>query len=136
MPEGPTIRNTADALREILADQQIMRFHSPLKKAAAEDWAPKITGQWVTAVRAHGKNLFIDFANGWTLYTHMLMWGSWHVYVRGEPWRKEARKARLVIETATHCAVLFSAPVCQLLHASKLATHPTSELGPDLLAQD
>jgi endonuclease-8 len=40
-----------------------------------------------------------------------------------------------VLEIATHCAVLFSAPVCQLLHASELATHPTSALGPDLLAE-
>jgi endonuclease VIII len=136
MPEGPTIRNTADLLRETLGGQRITNFSSRLKKAAAEDWAEKITGQRVCAVRAHGKNLFIDFANDWTLYTHMLMWGAWHVYAQGEPWRKEARKARVVLETATHCAVLFSAPVCQLLHTSELATHPTSELGPDLLAED
>jgi endonuclease-8 len=135
MPEGPTIRHTADLLRAALEGQLITRFHSPLKKVAAEGWAEKIVGQEVRAVRAHGKNLFIDFANGWTLYTHMLMWGSWHVYAQGEPWRKEARKARVVLETATHCAVLFSAPVCQLLHASELATHQTSQLGPDLLAE-
>jgi endonuclease VIII len=134
MPEGPTIRHTADQLRTVLEGQQITRFHSPLKKAAAEGWAEKISGQSVSTVRSHGKNLFIDFANEWTLYTHMLMWGAWHVYAQGEPWRKEARKARVVLETATHCAVLFSAPVCQLLHASELATHPTSELGPDLLS--
>lgn len=134
MPEGPTIRNTADQLRAALTGQQITYFHSPLKKAAAEGWAEKITGQCVRAVRAHGKNLFIDFANDWTLYTHMLMWGAWHVYAQGEPWRREARKARVVLETAAHSAVLFSAPICQLLHTSELATHPTSELGPDLLA--
>jgi endonuclease-8 len=133
MPEGPSIRNTADMLREALAGQQITHFQSALKKAAAEGWAEKIIGQCVRAVRAHGKNLFIDFANDWTLYTHMLMWGAWHVYTQGEPWRKEARKARVVLETASHCAVLFSAPVCQLVHASELATHPTSALGPDLL---
>jgi endonuclease-8 len=136
MPEGPTIRNTADLLRETLVGQQITNFSSRLKKAAAEGWVEKIEGQRVCAVRAHGKNLFIDFANNWTLYTHMLMWGAWHVYAQGEPWRKEARKARVVLETTTHCAVLFSAPVCQLLHTSELATHPTSALGPDLLAED
>jgi endonuclease VIII len=111
MPEGPTIRNTTDMLREALEGEQITHFQSTVKKAAAEGWAEKITGQCVCAVRAHGKNLFIDFANDWTLYTHMLMWGAWHVYAQGEPWRKEARKARVVLESATHCAVLFSAPV-------------------------
>ncbi|HEU5102677.1 MAG TPA: DNA-formamidopyrimidine glycosylase family protein, partial [Roseiflexaceae bacterium] len=135
MPEGPTIRHTADLLRAALEGQQITRFHSPLKKAAAEGWAEKIVGQPVRVVRAHGKNLFIDFVNDWTLYTHMLMWGAWHIYAQGEPWRREARKARVTLETATHCAVLFSAPVCQLLHTSELATHQTSALGPDLLAE-
>jgi endonuclease-8 len=133
MPEGPTIRNTADLLRDTLVGQLITGFHSSLKKASAEGWEERISGQQVRAVRVHGKNLFIDFANGWTLYTHMLMWGAWHVYAQGEPWRKEARKARAVLETATHCAVLFSAPVCQLIQAADLASHPTSALGPDLL---
>jgi endonuclease-8 len=136
MPEGPTIRNTADLLRKALVGQQIIRLRSPLKKAIIEGWTEKLISQQVCAVRSHGKNLFIDFGNNWTLYTHMLMWGAWHVYAQGEPWRKEARKARLVLETTTHCAVLFSAPVCQLLHASDLAIHPTSELGPDLLADN
>ena len=93
MPEGPTIRNTADMLREALAGQPITGLRSPLKKAAAEGWAEKLIGQRIQAVRVHGKNLFIDFENDWTLYTHMLMWGAWHVYAQGEPWRKEARKA-------------------------------------------
>src|SRR5215216_1174140 len=135
MPEGPAIRNTADLLRDALAGQQITAFLSPLKKATAEGWADKIIGQSVREVRAHGKNLFIDFANDWTLYTHMLMWGAWHVYAQGEPWRKQARMARVVLETATHCAVLFSAPVCQLLRTSELVSHPTSALGPDLLSE-
>jgi endonuclease-8 len=134
MPEGPTIRNTADILRTVLVGRRVEHFRSSFKKAAAEDWTGKVTGQVVRAVRAHGKNLFIDFENGWTLYTHMLMWGAWHVYDRGEPWRKEARKARVVIETDRQSAVLFSAPVCELIHESALTTHRTSELGPDLLA--
>jgi len=45
MPEGPTIRNTADLLRAAPEGKQITRFRSPLKKAAAEGWAEKITGQ-------------------------------------------------------------------------------------------
>jgi endonuclease VIII len=134
MPEGPTIRNTADMLRDALVGRRIERMSSRMKKAAVEGWAAKVEGQRVRAVSSHGKNLFIDFEDGWTLYTHMLMWGAWHVYARGEPWRKEERKARVVLETATHCAVLFSAPVCQLIHESEQAAHATSALGPDLLA--
>jgi hypothetical protein len=47
MPEGPTIRHTADLLRDVLESQQIMRFQSPLKKATIESWAEKISGQSV-----------------------------------------------------------------------------------------
>ena len=135
MPEGPTIRNTADALREGLDGQTVLRFHSPLKKAASEGWTEKIVGQRVRDVRSHGKNLFIDFDNDWTLYTHMLMWGAWHVYAPNEPWSRDERKARIVLETTTHVSVLFSAPVVELVHASQMAAHRTAELGPDLLAE-
>src|SRR5690242_6955036 len=120
MPEGPTIRNTADRLRQALVGRRVEKFQSSLKKAAGEDWAGKITGRLIRAVRSHGKNLFIDFDTDWTLYSHMLMWGAWHVYEQDEPWRKEARKARVIIETTDHCVVLFSAPVCQLLRTSLL----------------
>jgi formamidopyrimidine-DNA glycosylase len=49
MPEGPIIRNTADLLRNALEGQQIMRFHNPLKKAAAEGRSDKLIGQTVLA---------------------------------------------------------------------------------------
>jgi formamidopyrimidine-DNA glycosylase len=61
MPEGPTIRHTADQLRAALEGRPLTCFHSPLKKAAGEGWAEKIAGQAVRAVRAHSKNLCIDF---------------------------------------------------------------------------
>jgi formamidopyrimidine-DNA glycosylase len=76
MPEGPTIRHTADQLRAALEGQPITCFHSPLKKAAGEGWAEKIAGQAVRRARAW-QEPGIDFTNDWTLYTHMLMWGAW-----------------------------------------------------------
>lgn len=134
MPEGPTIKNTADRLRDVLEGRPISRLVSRYKKAASEDWQRKIEGARVLAVRAHGKNLFIDFSSGYTLYSHMLMWGSWHVYRHGEGWAKEARKARVELHTPTHVAVLFSAPVCEVIHRDDLLTHRSSEAGPDLLS--
>ena len=133
MPEGPTIRVTADKLRDALLGRRIAHFFCRYKKALAEAWAAKIDGCCVVAVRSRGKNLFVEFDSGWVLYTHMLMWGSWHVYEVGEPWTKEERKARVVLGTDATVAVLFSAPVCELLHRDDLAAHKTAELGPDLL---
>lgn len=134
MPEGHTIKVAADKLSAVLLDQTIVLFRSSFKKAHAEAWLDKIQEHHVTAVRSHGKNLFIEFSSNYVLYTHMLMWGSWHVYAVNEPWQKEERKARVVLQTGTHVAVLFSAPVCELIHRNDLAAHKTAETGPDLLA--
>jgi endonuclease VIII len=136
MPEGHSVRLAADQLREVLAGRTIIHFQSSFKKAIAEEWVSQIQGYTVNTVRSHGKNLFIDFSSGWTMYTHFLMWGSWHVYSVGAPWLKEERKARVILHTATHVAVLFSAPVCELIHRDALATHKTAETGPDLLADN
>src|SRR5690349_12387484 len=136
MPEGPTIRNTADRLREALLNHQIIKIASRYKKARSEDWADKIEGQTVTGVRSHGKNLFIDLSNGYVIYSHMLMWGSWHIYGPDEPWQKEERLARLVLHTPQCVIVLFNAPICELIPPEALAEHRTAQMGPDLLAPD
>ena len=78
MPEGPTIKVTADTLRHALDGKLIQSFSSRFKKALAEGWQSKIEGQRVDRVHAHGKNLFITFSSGYVLYTHMLMWCAWH----------------------------------------------------------
>ncbi|HEX2913140.1 MAG TPA: DNA-formamidopyrimidine glycosylase family protein [Chloroflexia bacterium] len=134
MPEGPNIKNTADRLRKALQGQTITTARSRYKKAKLENWPEKIEGQTVLEVRSHGKNLFIELSNGYTIYSHMLMWGSWHLYQPGQEWAKEERLARLVLETPQVVAVLFNAPVCELLASHQMPEHKTANLGPDLLA--
>jgi endonuclease VIII len=136
LPEGPNIKNMGDRLREALEGQPITGVRSRFKKAKLENWPLYIEGQSVTAVRTHGKNLFIDLSNGYSIYSHMLMWGSWHIYAPGQPWTKEDRLARLVLETPVSVAVLFNAPVCELLAPGELPRHRTAQLGPDLLSPD
>ncbi len=136
MPEGPTIRNMADRLREGLLGQPILKISSRYKKAKSENWAAKIEGQQVVAVRSHGKNLFIELSNGYVIYSHMLMWGSWHVYGLDEEWAKEERLSRLVLYTPNRVVVLFNAPVCELIAPDELAQHKTALMGPDLLADE
>jgi len=136
LPEGPSIKMTADRLRTALEGQHITGVSSRLKKAALENWPIHIQGQLVTTVRSHGKNLFIELANGYSIYTHMMMWGSWHTFAPGQVWDKEAKLSRLVLETPISVAVLFSAPVCELIAPDQLPQHKTTQLGPDLLAPD
>jgi endonuclease-8 len=134
MPEGPTIRNMADRLRDALLGQPIIKIASRYKKAKTENWAEKIEGQRVVAVRSHGKNLFIELSNGYSIYSHMLMWGSWHIYAPDEEWAKEERLSRLVLHTPDKVVVLFNAPICEVIAPEDLTQHRTALMGPDVLS--
>ncbi len=136
MPEGPTIKNMADRLRTALTGQLITAVRSRYKKAREEDWPSLLVGRSIEGVRSHGKNLFIELSGGYTVYSHMLMWGSWHIYEPGEEWRKAEKLARLVLETPQKVAVLFNAPLCEVIPPEQLSKHKTSALGPDPLGPD
>jgi endonuclease-8 len=136
LPEGPTIKNMADRLRAALTGQVITGASSRYKKSREEDWPTLLVGRTIMGVRSHGKNLFIDLSEGYIIYSHMLMWGSWHIYEPGEEWRKAEKLARLVLETPGKVAVLFNAPLCDVIPPEHLQDHKTSALGPDLLAPD
>ncbi len=66
-----------------------------------------------------------------------MMWGYWRIYRRGQAWEKPPERARLVLRTASHEAVAFSAPLVRLLTQKELDEHPTwGNLGPDPLRGD
>jgi endonuclease-8 len=127
LPEGDTIWRTANALRPRLVGK-------PLLRVTPEAFR-KLEGTTVTAVEANGKHLLIRFDSGLVLHTHMRMTGAWHLYRPGEAWRKPAGLARIVLKTADTVAVLFSAPVVELVR-EKEAVRDLAHLGPDLLATE
>ena len=151
MPEGDTILRAARTLSLALAGKTVARVASPLPAIADAG----LVGRRVDAVTAHGKNLLVRFDDGRTLHTHMRMTGSWHLYRPGEPWRKSAQGARVVLEVMPRdgasqasappsrggktdadggfVAVCFSAPVVRLL-AADLGDVELGRLGPDILA--
>jgi endonuclease-8 len=126
----------ADRLRSALAGQVITAISSRYKKAREEGWQTILPGRTIEAVRSHGKNLFLDLSGGYTIYSHMLMWGSWHLYEPGEEWGKPEKLARLVLYTPQKVAVLFNAPLCEVIPTDQLIHHKTALLGPDLLAAE
>jgi len=133
MPEGDTIFRTARTLAAVLGGQVVTHAASPLHAVDRGGLA----GHRVVGVEARGKNLLIHFDDARTLYTHMRMTGSWHVYRPGETWQKPRALARVVLETERFVAVAFSAPVVELLSAGDLARHPVlGRLGPDVLAPE
>jgi endonuclease-8 len=95
----------------------------------------RVVGSTITAVDTVGKNLLIRFDNGLELRTHLRMNGTWHRYRPGEPWRRAAARARLVLEVPGAVAVCFDAPVVELFEQRAETLHPSlSQLGPDVVA--
>jgi endonuclease VIII len=136
MAEGDTIFRTAEVLRAALAGRRITAARAqPRPGLRRVPDLRRLVGARVAGVEARGKHLLIGFDNGLTLRSHLRMSGSWHRYRPGERWRRPAREASAILETAEAVAVAFNAPVVELLTEADLRrSRPLLELGPDLLA--
>jgi endonuclease-8 len=131
MPEGDTLFRTAAGLRPHLVGRVVTMARARVPGPAVQ----RVVGATVTGVEAVGKNLLVRFDNGLALRTHLRMHGSWHRYRPGEPWRRPAGRAVLVIEVPEAVAVCFDAPVVELLEARAEHLHPPlAALGPDATA--
>ncbi|GBD22508.1 Endonuclease 8 [bacterium HR29] len=135
MPEGDALARFARKVAEALEGRTVLRA-----EARGPGPVPKVellAGQQVESVTSVGKNLLIRFANGLTLRSHLRMYGTWHVYRPGQPWRRPPERARLVLETAEAVVVNFDAPIVELFETRAEPFHrPLAGLGPDLLAED
>jgi endonuclease-8 len=98
---------------------------------------PSLRNLRVSDVEAYGKQFRIRLSDRRIILVHLMMWGYWRIYRRGEPWERPRERARLVLRTDSHEAVAFSAPVVRLLTQKELDQHPTwGNLGPDPLRRD
>lgn len=138
MPEGDTIFRTADVLRAALVGRRITGARAQARPGLRRvPDLSRVLAATVVSVEPRGKHLLIGFDNGLTLRTHLRMSGSWHRYRPGEPWRRPAREASAILETAASVAVAFNTPTVELLTDADLRrSRPLHELGPDLLSRD
>ncbi|HXE79371.1 MAG TPA: DNA-formamidopyrimidine glycosylase family protein [Vicinamibacterales bacterium] len=146
MPEGDAIVRTARTLQRALGGHVVERFESVLAPLTRVDDDTPIAGRTVERVRAAGKHLLIELSGGLVLRTHMRMTGSWHLYRRGERWRRPRRDMRLVLATASFEAVAFNVPVAEFTRAAQTRgaarvlpfgrPDPVASLGPDVPAPD
>jgi endonuclease-8 len=136
MPEGDTIFRTAEVLRAALANRRITAARAQARPGIRRvPDLSRLVGATVSSVEPRGKHLLIGFDNGLTLRSHLRMTGSWHRYRPGERWRRPAREASAILETAEAVAVAFNTPVVELLTDADLRrSRALNELGPDLLA--
>lgn len=125
------MRRAAAELDAVLRNRRVARawFRFPRLRAAGH----RLSGERVRGVRARGKALIVDFANGESIYTHNQLYGKWLVGPAGE--RPDTnRELRLALETRSHAALLYSASEIQVLATAELEQHPyVRKLGVELL---
>ncbi|MFM1891554.1 MAG: hypothetical protein RLZ44_631 [Pseudomonadota bacterium] len=127
MPEGDTIHKLAAALRPALCGRRVERVR------LARGNGSLLCGQTVAGVRSHGKQLYIDFESGFTLRSHLGLYGSWHRYPVGAHWRKPARQAAIVLEVGDQVFVCFNPRQVVTERTGSLgARDGQHRLGPDL----
>jgi len=132
--EGPLVHHNTRQLRRILKGKRAdVRFGiGKLRK-----FEPTLETIHIRDVEAYGKQFRIRFSDKRTLLVHLMMWGSWRIYRKGETWDKPHKRARVILSTASHEAVAFSAPVVRLLSDEELqGDSHWANLGPDPLRRD
>jgi endonuclease-8 len=134
MPEGPEIRRAADELANALEGKSVhlVRFGLPKLRHHAR----KLRDHRVTAVETRGKALLTHFEHGYSIYSHNQLYGIWKV-VKGHKLPKTNRSLRLLLQTDTHSAILYSASDISVWATDELDTHPfLKKIGPDIMNKD
>jgi endonuclease VIII len=142
MPEGDSLFIAARNVAAALTGRVVTRFESPLPELKEQG----VVGRVVSAVRAQGKHLLIDFDDGRSFLSHLRMQGSWFAKEKSAlsqrlldktakdvSWDDE--QTTLIIETETSVAVLTRGALAVLATREKVERR-LSTLGPDLLSPD
>lgn len=136
MPEGHTIHRAARRLRSVLGDRRIERVAARGHHLVAAKAEQRLLGDTVAQVEARGKHLLIHTEGGWSVHSHLRMDGVWHLYRRGERWRKARSRAWLVLGSGEWDAVNFDGPILELHRTEDLLRERVlTELGPDVLVE-
>ena len=126
MPEGDSLHRAAARL-QILVGQKV-EVETPHPRAAVKRLAERLDGRTLDRVEAEGKNLFLSFAGGLVLRSHLRMNGRWRVEPRGTarrgtPW--------LVLRGDEYEAVQWNGPILDLVTTSYAA-----ESVPDIVREE
>ena len=137
MPEGDTIHRVASQLGVVLTGRTPQEILAPSPRGPAERWPARLAGREVERVDAHGKHLFIRFAGGLTIHSHLRMSGSWTVHAIGAPWERAPHRAWLAIRCEGQEVVQFDGPVLELMSDARARSDPRlARLGPDVIGRD
>jgi endonuclease-8 len=134
MPEGPEIRRAADSVALALEGRRIEQIRFGLPKLRHH--ARNLRGYRVSAVETRGKALLTHFEHGYSIYSHNQLYGVWKV-IEGHKLPKTNRSLRLLLQTTTHSAILYSASDISVWPSEALHEHPfLAKIGPDIMSPD
>jgi endonuclease-8 len=133
VPEGDTLHRVAFQIATQICGKRALAARARRELTRA----PELAGKTLQHAEARGKHLLLDFDSGVTVHSHLGMTGSWHIYPRGERWRKPAQRAALALRFDSHDLVCFSPKLIELDISTRVRRHPMlTRLGPDLLSTD
>jgi endonuclease-8 len=136
MPEGDTIAWHAHRIRPVLERRVPDEIITPQRRHAHDHWPQRLAGREVTRVDTHGKHLFLHFAGGLLIHSHLRMTGSWVVFGPHRP-RSAGPRAWLVLRCGEREVVQFGGPVLELMTEGRARfDQRLAGLGPDVLAEE
>lgn len=127
MPEGDSAYRVAANLDRALRGGVVTRLEL---RSGGADTLP-LVGQTIAGVESLGKHVLIRVGD-YSIHSHMLMDGFWHIYRPGAKWRRPGHEARIVIATEKAEAVGFLVAQVKLLR-SRDELRLVGHLGPDPL---
>ena len=131
MPEGPEIRRAADTIAEVLVDEELTQVRFGLPRLRR--YGRLLRGQRVIDVETRGKAMLTHFDHGYSLYSHNQLYGVWRV-VDGHKLPPTKRSLRVLLQTASHSAILYSASDISVMPTQELVEHPfLAKIGPDIM---
>lgn len=95
MPEGDSLARVERRLAPVLDGIPLSAGTLRVPRLSTIE----LRGRVIDRVHAYGKHLFMDFAGGDVLHSHLLMEGRWSVLPRGRSWGVPAAQVRAVLET-------------------------------------
>jgi endonuclease-8 len=127
----------ARTLNRALQGGRVERFDSVYPALNRVHHDRPVTGRTIEGVEAAGKHVLIRFSGGLVLRTHLRMNGNWHIYRRGERWRRSRADMRVLVATDAWEAVAFTVPVAEFLEGEAAIDEQRdlAAMGPDLLGE-
>jgi endonuclease-8 len=134
--EGDSILRIARRMDTALAGKPVS-VRTPGQRRP-EGLAPSsIDGLVLERVESRGKHLLLYFADDLMLHSHLGMRGGWHVYGRGQRWRRPPSQAWIALASDDAEAVNFGGSFMRIGRQGRLLREPRLvRLGPDILAED